>query len=223
MHAKGGWGTIAGKPEWGVFKFGHTHPNQSNSGLMTLILMAYGYFGRNAGVTVTDVSTPAFQQYLARFERGVRGVSNSTGNLMQEMVAKGPSGFDALMVYESVVIDCLKGAEGKWEPLQVVYPKQNLWNENPYCILDTPWSDESHRRAAEIFLSFLMSEPIQARAFDSGFRPGNPAVRMKDPDSPFVKFAQYGLSLELPQMCQVPSAEVIENLQQAWMRFAVPR
>jgi hypothetical protein len=46
---------------------------------------------------------------------------------------------------------------------------------------------------------------------------------MKDPDSPFVKFAQYGLSLELPQMCQVPSAEVIENLQQAWMRYAVPR
>ena len=223
MHAKGGWGGIAGKPEWGVFKFGHTHPNQSNSGLMTLILMAYGYCGRNAGLTVTDVSAAKFHQYLAWFERGVAGLSNSTGNLMQEMVVKGPSGFDALMVYESVAIDCLRTAEGKWGRLQIVYPKQNLWNENPYCILSTPWSDEEHQRAAETFLRFLLSEPIQARALDFGFRPGNPAVSMKGPDSPFVKFAEYGLNRELAQMCQVPSAEVIENLQQAWIRYAVPR
>src|SRR5262249_14528549 len=27
-----GWGAIAGHPEWGRFKFGHTHPGRSNSG-----------------------------------------------------------------------------------------------------------------------------------------------------------------------------------------------
>src|SRR5262249_16835390 len=39
MEAPGGWGTIAAHPEWGRFKFGHTHPNESNSGLVALLLM----------------------------------------------------------------------------------------------------------------------------------------------------------------------------------------
>src|SRR6266849_1255705 len=34
LQEKGGWNTIAGKPEWGLFKFGPTNPVQSNSGLM---------------------------------------------------------------------------------------------------------------------------------------------------------------------------------------------
>jgi Ca-activated chloride channel family protein len=40
LREPAGWEAIAKKPEWGIFKFGHTHPNQSNSGLMTLVLMA---------------------------------------------------------------------------------------------------------------------------------------------------------------------------------------
>ena len=40
---------IAGKPEWGLFKFGHTHPDQSNSGLLTLVLMAYEFAGKRRG------------------------------------------------------------------------------------------------------------------------------------------------------------------------------
>src|ERR1700752_3179562 len=35
LQERGGWDSIAQKPEWGLFKFGHTHPNESNSGLMT--------------------------------------------------------------------------------------------------------------------------------------------------------------------------------------------
>ena len=43
LQEKGGWEAIAQKPEWGLFKFGHTHPNESNSGLMTIVLSAYSY------------------------------------------------------------------------------------------------------------------------------------------------------------------------------------
>ena len=40
IQEKSGWESIAAKPEWGFFKFGHTNPNESNSGLMTLVLAA---------------------------------------------------------------------------------------------------------------------------------------------------------------------------------------
>ena len=223
MTTRTGWRIIADRPEWGHFKFGHTHPNQSNSGLVTLIALAYDFNEKTSGLTVGNIMSPEFQSYLIQFERGVSGLSNSTGNLMREMIFKGPQSFDALMVYESVAIDFLKKAEGRWGKLHVAYPKYNLWNDNPYYILNTPWTTLKTQRAADIFLQFLMSEPIQLRALDHGFRPGNPSVPVRGPDSPFVRYADCGLSIEIPAVCEPPSPEVIENLQQSWIRNAVPR
>lgn len=223
MALETGWDRIAKKPAWGLFKFGHTHPNQSNSGLMTLVAMAYDFHKKTSGLTVSDIMSPEFQEYLARFERGVSRLSNSTGNLMKEMVLKGPPSADALMVYESVVIDYLENAEGRWERLQVVYPQANLWNENPYYILNTPWTTSEHQKAAETLLKFLMSSWVQGQALQHGFRPGNPAVPVKGPESPFVRYARNGLKVELPTVCETPSPDVIENLLQSWIRNAPSR
>jgi ABC-type Fe3+ transport system substrate-binding protein len=218
MHAETGWGAIAGKPEWGHFKFGHTHPGRSDSGLMVLILLAYDFYGKTSGLTVKDVVASKFQQYLAWFASGASRVTDSTDELMKNAILRGPSVYDALMVYESAAIDYFKKAEGRWEEFKVVYPKYNLWNDNPYCILDTPWTAEAHQKAADTFLQFLMSEPVQSRAMEHGFRPGDPSVPLKGPDSPFVQYAENGLRLDLPVVCEPPSREVTENLQQSWMR-----
>ena len=76
-----------------------------------------------------------------------------------------------------------------------------------------PWTTPAHQKAAGAFLKFLLSEPIQLRALRHGFRPGNPGVSLKKPDSPFVRYANIGLNIDLPSICDLPSVEVIENLQ----------
>ena len=221
LKARAGWGSIAERPEWGRFKFSHTHPNQSNSGLMTLLLLAYEFHNKTGGLTVADVMNPEFQEYLARLEHGVTGLSNSTGNLMREMVLRGPSTYDVLMVYEAVVIDSFESPEGRWGPLFAVYPKYNLWSDNPYYVLNTPWTTPVTQKAAETFLRFLMSVPAQTKAMTHGFRPGNPSVPMNGKDSPFVRYQKYGLKINIPSVCEAPSVEVIENLQQSWIRHGV--
>src|SRR5260370_21583338 len=125
LQEKGGWDSIAQKPEWGLFKFGHTHPNESNSGLMTIVLAAYSYQKKTKDLGLKDVVDVGFQNWLQNFERGVICLSNSTGNMMREMVLKGPSSYDALFVYEIVTIDYLKNAEGRWGHNRVVYPEYN--------------------------------------------------------------------------------------------------
>ena len=140
LQEKTGWDAIAHQPDWGLFKFGHTHPNQSNSGLMTIVLAAYSYHHKTKDLTVRDVVNADFQQWLGTLERGTSGLTNSTGNMMKEMVLKGPSSYDAAMVYENVAIDFLKNAEGRWGQIRVVYPEYNAWNENPYYIINAPWS-----------------------------------------------------------------------------------
>lgn len=218
LQEKSGWDAIAHQPDWGLFKFGHTHPNESNSGLMTLVLAAYSYNHKTRDLSVRDVVNADFQQWLTSLERSTSGFSNSTGNMMKEMVLKGPSSYDALMVYESVAIDYLKNAEGRWGELRVVYPEYNAWNENPYYIIDAPWSTPDQRKAAQTFLDFLLSDRIQREALVHGFRPANPNVPVKFPDSPLVKYAGNGVQIDLQKICEPPKAEVVNNLLQSWQR-----
>jgi hypothetical protein len=223
MREPGGWAAIGNEPGWGHFKFAHTHPSKSNSGLLTLCLMAYAFSRKERGLTTSDVTQPEFQEWLKDFERGVvrhgSSLSHSTGTLMREMVLRGPSQYDCLMVYENLAIDYLDDARRRWGELQVVYPVPNLWNEHPYYILNVPWSTPAHRQAARRFLGFLVSEPIQRRALAHGFRPGNPAVPVRYPESPLVRHEAQGLSIDLPRVCEPPRAEVVSALIASFRRI----
>ena len=218
LQEGGGWKTIAGKPEWGLFKLGHTHPAESNSGLLTLVAMAYEKRQKCRGLELADILEPGFQTWLGQLERGVLGLSNSTGTMMREMVLKGPSAFDALFVYESVAIEYLASAEGRWGSLHVVYPERIQWNENPCYVMDAPWSSAAQRQAASAFLDFLLTEPAQKEALVHGFRPVNLGVTVKSPDSPFLKAARYGVQAEIGSSCEPPTAEVSANLLALWQR-----
>jgi serine/threonine-protein kinase len=223
MREPGGWGTIANEPGWGLFKFGHTQPSKSNSGLLTLALMAYEFAHKERGLTTADVTQAPFQAWLQEFERGVvrpgGSLSNSTGNLMREMVLRGPSQYDGLMVYENLAIDYLEAARQRWGDLQVTYPVPNLWNEHPYYILDVPWSTPAQRAAARQFLEFLTSEAVQRRALEHGFRPGNPVVPVRFADSPLVRHAAQGLTIDLPRVYEPPRAEVLNDLIASFRRI----
>jgi serine/threonine-protein kinase len=225
MREPTGWSAIAGKPEWGHFKFSHTHPLKSNSGMLALVMMAYERTGKERELVVGDVMGSEFQDWLREFERslarpgGSGGLSNSTGNQMREMVLRGPSQFDCLLLYENLAIDYLAEARDRWGELQVIYPEPSMWNENPYYILDVPWSNEARRAAAEAFLSYLMSGPIQQRALDHGFRPGDPSVAVRSAGSPLVRNEASGLRLDLLRMCNPPGAEVLNSLLTSFRRL----
>jgi Ca-activated chloride channel family protein len=218
LHEPGGWQTIGQHPDWGLFKFGHTNPGESNSGIFALLLAGHSYFKKTDDLTLADVTNLQFQSWLGKLESAASSDSNSTGNLMREMVLKGPSSYDALLVYESVAIDYLKNAEGRWGPIHVIYPEYNAWNENPYYILKVPWSSDDQRNAAQAFLDFLLSEPVQRESITHGFRPANPSVPTRAPDSPWVRYQGNGVTLDLGKICAAPKAEIVTNLLASWQR-----
>jgi Ca-activated chloride channel family protein len=200
----------------GPFRFSHTDPARSNSGLMTLVLMACEYH-KTRRLTVANVTDPCFQEWVREFEKNTRRLSDSTGKLMEEMIRRGPSSYAALMVYENVAIDYFPAARGRWGKLHVFYPQQNLWSDNPYYILNVPWSGPQQREAAQAFLDFLMSEPMQREALAHGFRPGNVSVPIKDtPDSPFLRYREAGLQTDPGRLVEAPGDEVIESLLSFW-------
>jgi hypothetical protein len=213
-----GWDGIAGKPDWGLFKFGHTHPNKSNSGLVSLFMMAYDYHKKTKGLVMKDILDQEFRTWFETLETGINFEVHSTGTLMTNMVQYGPSTFDAVLVYENVALENVATAAGRWGDIRVVYPERNVWNENPYYILNAEWSDDAHRKGAKVFLDFLMTERLQRMALTHGFRPGNVKVPIRFAGSPLIEKESYGFKIDLTTACEPPRADVLTNILESWQR-----
>jgi hypothetical protein len=220
-----GWAGLGGKPAWGFVTLGHTDPNKSNSGLQCLALMAYEYFHLTSGLTVEQLLDPKFQAFVKEVERGVGHFEASTGTFMTDMIRFGPSKYDIAVVYESLAVSQLENAQGRWGSLHIYYPPVTIWSDHPVVALDAPWVTPAQKAAAQKLIAFLRSTPIQATALQFGFRPADTSVAIKttDPNNPFTRSAQFGLSLELPPAAQPPDGAVIRNLLQMWSRVVAPK
>src|SRR5262249_44152529 len=134
--------------EWGFVKLGHTAPSKSNSGLQTLILMAYAFHGKSAGLAPADILDEKFQKWMKEIETAVGKFGSSSGTYMKDMVLFGPSKYDLIWNYESVAIGDMAAAQGRWGNLAVFYPKPTLWSNHPFVFLKGDWVTADQRKAA---------------------------------------------------------------------------
>ena len=216
-----GWAAY-GYPEWGRFKFGHTHPNYSNSGIVSVIAEAYAGANKQRGLTTEDLQRPELKAFMADVESSIIHYGTSTGFFAQRMFERGPSYLSAAVMYENLVVaQEAKRLTGQSPQLPVVaiYPREGtFWSNHPYAILNAPWVTEEQAAAAEAFLSFLLDRPQQLKAGAFGFRPADPSIPLTSPLD-----AQHGVDPMQPQtVLEVPSAEVIARIQELWREVKKP-
>ena len=214
-----GWEAL-GRPDWGYVKFGHTDPRRSNSGLQTIVLMTYDYFGKTSGLTAADIlSNPGYQKWFLEIEQSISQFGDSTGNYMKDIVAYGPSMYDVVAVYESVAIEQAANAAGRYGALRVYYPPATLMSDHPFCALSADWVTPEEARAAQMFVDFLLSQPAQELAFQKhGYRPVDPSIALDRADSPFIRYAANGLRIDLPKQVETPPGNVLNTLLDFWSR-----
>src|SRR5260221_535356 len=143
---------------------------------------------------------------------------NTTLISMRDFATRGPDAYDAAFVYESGALELLDVAQKRWGELRVVYPERNLWSDNPYYILDAPWSTPEQREAAQAFLDFLLTETSQKQAIARGFRPADPHVPTNAGGSPFVVYQRNGVHENAGHACAPPLPATMANLIAAWQR-----
>jgi hypothetical protein len=223
IREPGGWKTIAGKDEWGLFKFGHADPHQSDNGLQMLFLMAGEFSGKPGGPGLEDIHGRPFQSWLRGFELGVprsgSGLPASAAKLAEELVLRGPSQYDCLFLDENLAIESMHAAVQRWGEqgeIAIAYPNPSTENRQPYYILDVPWSTDRQRKAAAVFLEFLRSEPIQRGALAHGIRPPGPLSPQDASGSPLVRRASSGLRIDQPPVYDPPPADVVKALLDAF-------
>lgn len=221
LGEKTGWAAIAQKPEWGMFTFAHTIPTSSNSGLLTLALMAYDYLDVSRDIKSAQIMDEGFLTWMATVQSNISSEESSTGKLMENMLRYGPAQLNGVVVYENLALSDIEAAEKRWGKIKIVYPTRSVWNDNPYYILDVAWSTEAQRNAAKLFQDFLLSKPAQIVARDEYlFRPANVDVPILDDKSKFSDLIKKGVVKVDVATISRPKAEVLEQLLVIWKRNA---
>jgi len=208
--------------DWGYVKFGHTDPLKSNSGFMTILLMAYGYQGKTSDLSAADILSDAeFQQWFLETEASIGQFEHSTGPLMEKMVAYGPSTYDFVAVYEATAIEQAANAVGRYGELRVYYPSPMVWSDHPFCLLQAEWVKEEEAAAAQMLMEYLAAKPAQEAALlRYGFRPTASDIPLEQPGSSFDRYAANGFRADLSalQEVQIPAGNVLSTLRDFWSR-----
>jgi len=223
------WANIGGRREWGIVKFGQTNPTLSNSGLLTITLLAYVAAGKQADLIDSDVNSQAFQQYLTSFDSTVFGFGLSSGPYIDtSVVANGPQQADITCIYENLVLSptLQQKANTRWhQSLQIFYPDLNILSDHPFAILQAPWVSDDQKRAALEFQKFLLEDEQQKQAVELGFRPSpsNTNVQITDSTINNLSFAQlatlspnHPIDSPIQPVAQPPTGNVINTLLSTW-------
>jgi Ca-activated chloride channel family protein len=207
-----GWSAY-GYPQWGQFKFGHTHPDYSNSGLISLFAETYAGVNKRAGLSIADINQPRTGKFLAGIENSVVHYGSSTGFFGRKMFANGPEYLSAAVLYESMVVESY-AEQNLAFPVVAIYPREGtFWSDHPIGVVDREWVTPEHREAAKIYTQYLLDRPQQEHALAYGFRPASLDVPVTAPID-----AAHGVDPKEPKTTlEVPSPEAIDAIRKLWM------
>jgi Ca-activated chloride channel family protein len=213
-----GWGSV-GKPQWGRFKFGHTHPEHSNSGLIAILAETYAGAQKTRNLSEEDVRDPKVQNFVRNIEKSVVAYGSSTGFFGKHMAKSGTSGLSAAVLYENMVIEANR-LSGLDVPLVALYPREGtFWSDHPVGVVERPWVTAVHREAAQKYIEFLRHNDRQTAAMKLGFRPGKEGIPL---DQSVFSTANGVNPNEPRRVLEVPDAPVMRTVLDQWPHVKKP-
>jgi Ca-activated chloride channel family protein len=178
-----GWASY-GRPEWGQFRFGHSHPAYANSGLLAMTSFVYGIAGKTDTLTPAEIYAPAVEEAMRQLEENTSKYGRQSPALLEAMAQQGPSYLHAAAVPEADVVrfNVERGDELTF-PLAFIFPAGGtIWADHPYCILDNAdWVSDEQAEAAKIFLDYLLARGAAEMAIDNYLRPLNTSIALHAP------------------------------------------
>jgi Ca-activated chloride channel family protein len=208
-----GWGAV-GHPEWGKFKYAHTNPEVSSTGLSMVAMEFYAGANKVRGLTEDDVNQDAVKAYVQNIENSIVHYSSTT-TIFKENVRKGGMDYISAVALEEVTVIELNKTNMP-VPLVSIYPKEGtFFHDNPFIILNGDWVTDEQRQAATMFKDFLLLPENQKNALSLGFRPANPNVQMGDPFTP-----TFGVDPSQPKtVLEVPQPKVLVTVKDLWNAY----
>ncbi|KXS22321.1 vWA-like protein [Gonapodya prolifera JEL478] len=236
--APDGW-AVKNHPEWGTFKFGHGHPEYSNSGRLSILAAITSFTNlTQAQPLTTDLVTAASTVTgLKNFASSVYHMGTNDQALLSLMLSKGTNYLHGMTTYESVILSTnTNTSQTIAEPVDFIYLSDGtFWQEHPYCVLDNmAWNTPEKIDGATQFLTFLRSSTAQARLPEFGLRPlaslapnGSAGVTDLICNGAKTKFSTVNgvdcrKNQETIPLLQYPNATVMNTVVQTWYTAKKP-
>ncbi len=176
-----GWASY-GRPEWGQFRFGHTHPAYANSGLLSMTAFVHGVIGSEGQLAPAQVYEA--EDAMRALEQNTSKYGRQAPTMLELMAQQGPSFLHAAAVPEAdtVRFNVERGDELQF-PLAFIFPAGGtIWADHPYCILDNAeWVTAEQAEAAAIFRDYLLDGEQQEMAIDNYLRPLDTNIALHAP------------------------------------------
>jgi Ca-activated chloride channel family protein len=203
-----GWAAV-GKPQFGAFKYVHTNPDFSTSGLSAVSASYFAAVGKREGLTPEDVARA--RPRVRRLERSIVHYGPNTLFISEELHRRGLGYASAVAMEEATLIAFNQDSDG--DKLVAVYPSEGTFvSDNPLITLRGGWVSAAERKAASVFAAFLGDAVTPEVAGKYGFRPADldakPAGLVTeangvDPDEP-------------EHVLTVPEPRVLARIKAAW-------
>jgi len=159
-------------------------------------------------------------QWLRRCEAGLDAPPKTAQILTSAIFNLGPTAYDGVVTYEHLALpflDRVDAHSNAMRKLVMLYPEPLLLAGHPAVVFDDrPERQEVARR----WLRFLLSQPMQEKAIELGFRPVNPEVTLRGYDveqNRFLRLRRYGVRIQ-PSWQEAPrvSGHTIQELIALW-------
>lgn len=224
----GTWQTVGGDPAWGKIKFGMLDPQQSNAGLLALVLMAGQYYSEPGPVTAEELRSDALAEYLNGFVRTLqpKPLIGSITFLGDMLVQDGPVLYDMVLITEAFAADVQQRLTGSRHPtLRLIYPQPTYVPDSPVCLIDRPSLDPKARTAALDFQSFLLQPEVQTLAGKYGYRPALRNISAFLPDSllSMPSMRQAGVKEDYGSVLTFPDIEAAIQALVLWRQLDAAR
>ncbi|HYI17956.1 MAG TPA: vWA domain-containing protein, partial [Solirubrobacteraceae bacterium] len=204
-----GW-AAAGKPEFGPFKYVHTNPDFSTTGLSAVAASYYAAADKLEGLTQEDVQ--AARPEVRRLERSIVHYGDTTLFISEQMQKQGLGYASAAAMEETTLIDFNRKVEPD-DRLVAIYPEEGtFFSDNPLMTLQADWVSPEKAAAAETFAEFLARAVTPQVAGRAGFRPADLEAKPAG-----LVAADPGVDLEQPaRVLRLPEPKVLADIKAAW-------
>jgi Ca-activated chloride channel family protein len=210
--SRAGWAAY-GLPTFGSFKLGHTNPDFSTSGLSFVAAQYFTSTGKREGLTVADVRRPEVRARVRAIQQSIVHYGDTSAFFLEQLEAHGPGYVSAVAMEEVTLLEYNSTRPAGSMPLVAIYPAEGTFDfDNPLITLRAPWVHREQRRAARLFIRWVMPRVTPGLAARYGYRPGDPTKRAVAPidRAHLVDPAKPRYVLALPQ------PRVLATIKKAW-------
>ena len=197
------------------YRFGHTNPDFSTSGITALIAEYAVAAGHTAGgLTRADVSAASTTGPVRRQEARIVHYGDTASAFLDQMAHYRQRYASWVITQEASLVRFNADHAGVRPPLVAIYPSDGTYlADYPLTVMSpaAPWFDPLSHAAGVRFRQWLFDNVTAKQVASQGFRSGPISQQALPPVD-----RRHGANPDPPAVLPLPPPDVVDRIQQAW-------